>query len=186
MFIRSERLFLRPAWPEDAGDLTELHGAGPVMSNVPGLLSDGTAGGVLIGAAGETRHPRFLITLPSAIGARIIGAIGLGRDGDDLQLGYWLSAKHWGKGYAAEAARAVLSLARALGHRRVIANQVLGDHPSLLVLTRAGFKPTGHRRMVPTPTGESALAAVYVADLEEDRCDGNGPRPGDRAEKRAA
>jgi RimJ/RimL family protein N-acetyltransferase len=188
MFIRSERLFLRPAWPEDAAELAALRDRGGVMSNVPALSlpSDDAAARALIAVASGRREPGFLVTLPTASGNRVIGAIGLGRDGEDVQLGYWLSAAHWGRGYASEAARAVLSLARALGHRQVTANQVLDDQASLLVLTRAGFRPTGRQRLVPAHGGEKALAAVYVAELYDDRYGGNGPRRGDRTEQRAA
>jgi RimJ/RimL family protein N-acetyltransferase len=188
MFIRSERLFLRPAWPEDAGEIAQLRAAGPVMSNMHALaLPDGDdAADLLIATSRERPLPGFLITLPSASGTHIIGAIGLGRDGHDIEMGYWLTAAQWGKGYAAEAARAVLSLARALGHHRVVANQFLEDRASLLVLTRAGFRPTGRQRVLPTPDGGTATAAVYVADLGGDRRGGNGPKPGDRSEQRAA
>jgi RimJ/RimL family protein N-acetyltransferase len=188
MFIRSERLFLRPAWPEDASELAGLREAGPVMSNVPALRLpwDDESAGALIAMTRGRREPGFLVTLPSASGARVIGAIGLGRDGDDVQLGYWLSAAHWERGYAAEAARAVLSLARALGHRQVTANQVLDDRASLLVLTRAGFRPTGRQRLVSTSDGTKTPAAIYVAELCDDRWGGNGPKPGDRTEQRAA
>jgi RimJ/RimL family protein N-acetyltransferase len=188
MFIRSERLFLRPAWPEDAAELAGLRKAGPVMSNVPALRLPWNTESAreLIAMVSGRREPGFLITLPSARGARLIGAIGLGQDGDDVQLGYWLSEAHWGRGYAAEAARAVLSLARALGHRQVTANQVLDDQACLLALTRAGFRPTGRQRLVATPDGGMTPAAVYVADLCGGRFGGSGPKPGERPERRAA
>jgi RimJ/RimL family protein N-acetyltransferase len=189
MFIRSERLFLRPAWPEDAGDLAQLRAAGPVMSNVPALTlpESDEAARALIASAGDRALPGFLMTLPSASGTRIIGAIGLWQGGEDVELGYWLSGDEWGKGYAAEAARAVLSLARATGYERVLAHQVLDDHSSLLVLTRAGFRPTGRQRQVAARDGSTAAAAVYVADLTSgDKCGGNGPKPRAGNEKRAA
>jgi RimJ/RimL family protein N-acetyltransferase len=188
MFIRSERLFLRPAWPEDAGEIAQLRTAGEIMSNVPALSlpGDDEGTGLLIASARGRTLPSFLMTLPSASGTNIIGAIGLGRDGEDVELGYWLSSAEWGKGYAAEAARAVLSLARAIGYERVIANQFLEDRASLLVLTRAGFRPTGRQRLLPAGDGGTAAAAVYVAELGGDRQGGNGPKPKHRSEKRAA
>ena len=188
MFIRSERLFLRPGWPEDAAELAQVIASGPVMSNVaalelPGCVDD--ARELIDGARGRTL-PAFFITVPSAGGAKIIGGIGLGHDGPDVELGYWLASEHWGQGYAAEAARAVLSLARALGHGRVIANQFVDDRASLLVLTRAGFRPTGEQRLRRTGDGEAALAAIYVADIDGRCSGGEGPKPSEGSEMRAA
>lgn len=166
MFIRSERLFLRPGFPEDAADLTALLRA-PLKTNVgldavPDLAVDPAS--ALCHDRGP-RLPGFLMTLPSAEGSRLIGAVGLGRDGGDVALGYLLAESHWGQGLAAEAARALLGLARVLGHARVIAHQFIDDRASLLVLTRAGFRATGEQRLRPRPGRGEALAAIYAADL---------------------
>jgi len=188
MFIRSERLFLRPGWPEDAAELAQVIAGGPVMSNVAALelpACGDAAREIIIGANGRAL-PAFFITLPSASGSKIIGGIGLGNDGEDVELGYWLASDHWGLGYAAEATRAVLSLARALGHGQVIANQFVDDRASLLVLTRAGFRPTGQQRLRRTGNGETALAAIYVADIDGRCTGGEGPESGEGPEMRAA
>ena len=69
----------------------------------------------------------------------MIGSVGLGRHGDDIELGYWIARSHWGQGYATEAARAVLGLAEALGHRRIFAGHFADNPASGRVLAKAGF-----------------------------------------------
>lgn len=145
MFIRSERLFLRPAWPEDA---TELHAAIAhecVVRNLarapwPYRVEDAQA---FIGLSGDPHHPAMLITVPGASGARIIGGIGLNLGVDGPELGYWITPEAWGRGYATEAASALLRLARTLGHRRVAAYHFLDNPASGRVLEKLGFLPTG-------------------------------------------
>ncbi|HCB79059.1 MAG TPA: GNAT family N-acetyltransferase, partial [Erythrobacter sp.] len=35
------------------------------------------------------------------------------------ELGYWIAQPYWGRGFATEAARGVLEVARLLGHQRI-------------------------------------------------------------------
>jgi RimJ/RimL family protein N-acetyltransferase len=81
--------------------------------------------------------PHFLVTLPTAEGPKIIGAVGLGGKNGQVELGYWIGREHWGRGYASEAARAVLRLAGALGHRRVVAGHFI-DNPASARPEKAG------------------------------------------------
>ncbi len=166
MFIRSERLFLRPVWPEDAGELTALlRGADGVMSNIYGLHQPhGDAIRAERGVRRADALADLVITLPTPAGATLMGGIALtsehGDGSREARLGYWLGRSYWGHGYAAEAARGMLAIARMLGHARVFANQSVDGRASLLVLTRAGFRATGERRV----EGEH-IAAVYVAEV---------------------
>jgi RimJ/RimL family protein N-acetyltransferase len=78
------------------------------------------------------RHPHFIVTLPGANGTQVIGAVGFAEDPDrkgEAELGYWIARKHWRRGYATEAARAALSVARTLGHQRVFARHFV-DNPA--------------------------------------------------------
>ena len=117
----------------------------------------------------ERLLPHFFITLPSREGARLIGSAGLSQHGEDVELGYWIARSHWGQGFATEAARAVLQLARALGHRRIVAGHFVDNPASGRVLTKAGFRRTG--TIAPRHSlgrGGDAPAAEYEALLGAD------------------
>lgn len=166
MFIRSERLFLRPAWPEDWQELQPLLAGSRVVGNFVRAPSE-CAGRDLGRFAEEPRNPllpAFLMTVPGHDGARIIGGIGFEKHGNDVELRYWIVADHWDEGYAAEAVSAITALASALGHRRIVASHFV-DHPaSGQALASAGFRRTGrvyerysHARGIICPAREYAL-----------------------------
>ncbi|MCB2074057.1 MAG: GNAT family N-acetyltransferase [Novosphingobium sp.] len=149
MFIRSERLFLRPGWPEDWEELLALINDEEVVRNLAAVPWPYTAEHAreFICRPREKLLPHFFVTVPARQGAKLIGSIGLGHDGDDVELGYWIARDHWGQGYATEALRAVLRLCTALGHQRVVANHFADNGASARVLEKAGFTPTGETRM---------------------------------------
>ena len=171
MFIRSERLFLRPGWPEDWTELlTAINDEGVVRNLAtapwPYTMDDAMA---FARRQQERLLPHFFITLPTREGARIIGCIGLSQQGDEVELGYWIARSHWGHGYATEAARAVLQLAKALGHRRIIAGHFVDNPASGRVLAKAGFRRTGE----PVPRfslarGSHAPAVPFDVELGVD------------------
>ena len=68
-------------------------------------------------------------------------------DDDEVELGYWIAREYWGRGYATEAARAVLRLAKVLGHREAgVAGHFIDNPASGAVLRKVGFEPTGKLR----------------------------------------
>jgi RimJ/RimL family protein N-acetyltransferase len=175
MFIRSERLFLRPGWPEEWEDLLSLIDDEDVVRNLarapwPYTAEDARAFAL---CQHEQLLPNFFITLPGAQGARLIGSVGLSRDGDRVELGYWIGRPYWGNGYATEAARAILPLARALGHRELVANHFVDNPASGRVLHKLGFCPTGTiRDRFSLGRGEKAPAHLMSLTLgERSDCD---------------
>lgn len=145
MFIRSERLFLRPAWREDAQDLHAAIADERVVRNLarapwPYTLDDARA---FVESPQDRRHPSLLITLPGARGSRLIGGIGLSEEAAGAQLGYWIAPEAWGHGYATEATSAILRLARTLGHEQITARHFLDNPASARVLEKVGFRHTG-------------------------------------------
>ena len=181
MFIRSERLFLRPGWPEDTEELLTLISDEAVVRNLATAPWPYTARDAsdFIARQRDKLLPHFFVTLPTRAGARLIGSIGLGRDGDEVELGYWIARGHWGQGYATEAARAVLNLARALGHRRIIATHFADNAASGRVLEKAGFRSTGAiRQRYSAGRGGEAPALTYALDIASPQGDG-GDEAGD-------
>jgi len=174
MFARTERLTLRPAWAEDAAALAAAIGHAEVARMLaqvpyPYTLADAKLWTALPRGADE---PRFVIEAhdhPTARGGRpvLVGGIGIS---DDDQLGYWLTPSAWGRGYATEAGRAVVEMARhALPITRLRARHFADNPASGRVLRKLGFRPAG--------TGEthSAARSIAAADIEyvldlDDRC----------------
>ena len=150
MFIRSERLFLRPGWAEEWEELLALVDDEQVVRNLarapwPYTAKDAKAfvHSHADRAESERLLPNFFMTLPSADGQRLIGSVGLNRDGDEVELGFWVGRPFWGQGFATEAARAVVSLAKALGHHQLVASHFVDNPASGRVLRKLGFRPTG-------------------------------------------
>ena len=169
MFHVTERLLLRPAWPEDADALFRGIADEGVVRNLarapwPYLPEHARE---FVMREQDLRHPRFLVTKPTEAGSRIIGCIGLqASDTGEAELGYWIARPHWGCGYASEAARGVLQVARLLGHERIVAGHFIDNPASGRVLRKLGFAPTG--KIVPRHScgrGEAAPCALYRLDL---------------------
>ena len=73
-----------------------------------------------------------------------IGTVGLHLLPDQLpELGYWLGEPFWGRGYATEAALAVVAAARAAGVTALRSRALLTNTGSRNVLRKAGFSEIG-------------------------------------------
>ena len=80
---------------------------------------------------------------------RLLGTVSLRRYVRDrrAELGYWLAAPAWGRGYATEAAHAVLDFGfRELGLARIYAQVLAGNRASLGVLDKLGMVNEGVKR----------------------------------------
>jgi len=83
----------------------------------------------------------YMVTLRES--GTLLGICGLlKRDWlEDVDLGFALLPPYWGRGYAFEAASAVLAHARGpLGLRRIVAITSLGNDPSIQLLGKLGFR----------------------------------------------
>ncbi|WP_404479846.1 GNAT family N-acetyltransferase [Novosphingobium sp. BL-52-GroH] len=171
MFIRTERLFLRPAWPEDLDDLVEVLREEDIQRNVGVAPLPRTAGEVraFLDRPRDPRLPHFFMYLRAPGGPQLVGGIGLGREHGDgeVEVGYWIARAHRGRGFAGEALRAVVSHARALGHGRLVASHFSDSPATHCVLESAGFRDTGKVRSRYSVTRAMEYAVrLYVADLE--------------------
>lgn len=177
MFIRSERLFLRPAWPEDWEELLPRIQDEAVVMNLAKAPWPYTADDAR-SYAQQPQHPRlphFFVTLPTRQApAEIIGSVALGQGDEGVELGYWIARNHWGQGFATEATRAVLNLAKVLGHARVWAGHFLDNPAAGRVLRKIGFVPTGkvaaRHNMA---RGDAAPAQIMAVELGSP-CDCDG------------
>lgn len=183
MFIRSERLFLRPGWPEDWSELRARIADEGIVRNLVKAPWPYTADSAreFLRAEQDPRLPQLLVTLPTSEGSALIGCAGLTPTEDGIELGYWIARDRWGQGYATEAARAVLSLARTFGHRRIVANHFADNASSGRVLRKLGFCPTGRTQpRFCLSRGENVPALGYELALDEP-CGCDDPDMGKRA-----
>lgn len=85
----------------------------------------------------------FLTTLRDGT---VIGGCGIHDmvDGSKPEIGYWLGAPYWGRGYATEVARALVDHAfTALGYDELVAGARVSNPASRRVLEKCGFQWTG-------------------------------------------
>ncbi|MBO6527031.1 GNAT family N-acetyltransferase [Erythrobacter sp.] len=170
MFHVTERLLLRPAWPEDAEALFGGIADEGVVRNLarapwPYLPKHARE---FVMREQDPRYPVFLITLPSAEGSELIGCIGIDPcEGADAEIGYWIARPYWGRGFASEAASGVLEIARLLGHNRIEAGHFIDNPASGKVLRKIGFLPTGKvAQRHSCARGEDVPCALFRLDLE--------------------
>lgn len=170
MFLRTQRLFLRPAWPEDAPELARAIGQEAVvrmLARVPWPYHEEHAR-TWIEATRDPYLPNLLITLPDDRG-RIAGCVGLHEEGGQIEVGYWIEPGSWGRGYATEALGGLLALARLAGHRRIVSRHADDNPASGRVLHKAGFRPTGRARPFRSLGREAGKlgAPEYALELDD-------------------
>lgn len=174
MFARTKRLTLRPAWPEDAERLAtaiQHEAVATMLSRVP-FPYDVADARAFIATPRGVHDIAWLVFTHDAGYPALVGGVGLWASGDAHEIGYWLTPGAWGRGYATEAARAVVETARdALPVHRIVARHRLDNPASARVLHKLGFRPTGRvEALASVASATSADAAVLELALrDEDR-----------------
>ncbi len=168
MFARTARLTLRPAWPEDTAAITAAIAHEAVvmkLAQVPWPYTEQHAAEYL--QRTETWSDLFRVVLArEADATRLIGGVGLHRRGDESELGYWFTPPAWGRGYATEAARAMVDIAQhALGLRRLVSAHFLDNPASGRVLAKLGFVETGREMRPCAARGHEVPGAVVALEL---------------------
>ncbi|MCT2558517.1 GNAT family N-acetyltransferase [Tsuneonella sp. YG55] len=169
MFHVTERLLLRPFWPEDWDQVLAGVGEKAIACNlarVPWPYTEDDARW-WTSQPQDPRLPAFAV-IESRSGA-LIGAAGLGRKTGsvEVELGYWLARSHWGRGLATEAGRGVIEVARMLGIRRVVAGHFADNPASGRVLRKLGFGGPQAARRYSLARGCEVQSLEYVLELGE-------------------
>ncbi len=169
MFARTKRLTLRPSWPEEAETLAETiaHEAVAMkLARLPWPYTVGDAEAFLAVPRGPN-EARFFILAHDGAYPQMIGGIGLNATGRHAaELGYWLTPRAWGRGYATEAGRAVIDMARhALPLRRIEARHHLDNPGSRRVLEKLGFREIRREPSFSLARGCDVDSAVLALDL---------------------
>jgi RimJ/RimL family protein N-acetyltransferase len=170
MFARTERLLLRPSWPEDAAELHQAIADAGIVRNLASAPWPYTADDAVQFTAQEhdALYPAFLLMLRTHGAPRIIGACGIGNYDGSAELGYWIARPYWGLGFATEAAHAVVNIATAIGHKKLIASHFTDNPGSGNVLRKLGFQNTGKTALRHSNgRGEAMTSALYEKALDE-------------------
>lgn len=170
MFARTERLLLRPSWPEDAAELHQAIADKGIVRNLASAPWPYTVEEAVRFATRDhdAVHPAFLLILRTDAAPRLIGACGIGEHNGEAELGYWIARPYWGLGFASEAGRAVMAIARAIGHRKLVAGHFVDNPASGSVLRKLGFRHTGRNEQRHSKgRGQAMTCALYERSLED-------------------
>ena len=146
MFARTSRLLLRPGWAEDAPALAAAIADEMIVRNLatapwPYSLRDAEA---FLAQPRDPAMPSFLIFERTDGAPQLVGSCGLGRrPSGAVEMGYWIGRAHWGRGYATEAAHALIDIARTLGFSQLEGSHFVDNPASGRVLEKLGFRPLG-------------------------------------------
>jgi RimJ/RimL family protein N-acetyltransferase len=165
--IETERLRLRHLTPHDAAFVLELLNEPAYIRNIGdrGLRTLEEAGRYIVDrfVASYGQHGFGLYAAEPRGGGPALGISGLVKRASlpDVDIGYAFLERHWGRGYAVEAAQAVLRYARDnLGLKRLAGVTAPGNEASMAVLRRIGLR---FEKIVQLPEGESALFGLDLA-----------------------
>lgn len=88
-------------------------------------------------------------TFAICVGSQVVGCIGA-----EGQLGYWLGKNHWARGYASEAARAMVQHHFAKGRSELQSGHFVENTASRRVLEKLGFVRTSQEQARCPATGD--------------------------------
>ena len=151
--LRTTRLLLRSFERKDISAIVRLAGARDVAattSNIPHPYTDDDARSFLAYGQEELRAGRsaiFAITILKE--GDLCGAVGLTINPLQrrAELGYWIGIPFWRRGFATEAASAVLAFGfETLGLHRIHASHFAGNIASQRVLEKIGMRHEGRAR----------------------------------------
>ena len=146
--LQTERLILHPANVTEAERIVARR-PGPADSWAEDFPFDGDIMGVTTflraSAAHGDQRPFGHYVITRIADGQVIGGVGFKgrRENGSVEIGYGLAPSARGHGYAAEAARALVALAREHKLTRVVADTDTGNTASQRTLEHAGFTQLG-------------------------------------------
>ena len=143
--LKTERLTLRAPRQADAKAIASLVNDRRIAANtarIPHPYGLDDAKQFLAAVNKRDGELCFAIALDGAL----IGMCGIDPCRDEPELGYWLGVAHWGRGFATEAARAVIDYAFGdLEYETLQSGARVSNPASRRVLEKCGFQWTGVR-----------------------------------------
>lgn len=166
--IETERLTLRPFRVDDAQAMFDNWASDPEVTRFltwtphenPGVTRSVLSDWIERGSAEWCIVPK---EFGEAMGS--MGVVNV--DGGTVEVGYCLSKKCWGRGYAAEALRAVIQALFDMGAERVIAKHDEDNPNSGRVMQKAGMVWLEDRRACVSPVLGERNLKVYCMENPE-------------------
>ncbi len=149
--ITTPRLSLRPLTNDDAARIAEVAGVWELASmtaRIPYPYSEEQAHQWIGGSApGEfVRGIELQGTLIGCCGFMPIARESEGNhDEQSVEIGYWIGKDYWGRGFATEAATAIVAECKRRGFSHLHAGHFHDNPASARVLIKLGFKHVGHK-----------------------------------------
>jgi ribosomal-protein-alanine N-acetyltransferase len=172
--LEAPRLVLRPFHGEDAAETRRLAGDRRIADTtaaIPHPYPEGLAETwIATHAARYAARLEVTFAVTERDGGALVGACGLmvARVPYRAELGYWIAPDRWGRGYATEAARAVVAFGfETWGLARIEASHFLRNPASGRVLEKIGMRREGVLRGYFTRWGvaeDSAMHGILAGD----------------------
>ena len=166
--LETLRLKLRPFSLSDARDVMRLAGERDIADttlNIPHPYTDGMAESwIETHKLGYETNSSVTFAVVPRDAACLIGAIGLTIDGrfNKAELGYWIGKPFWNKGYATEAAKAVIGFGFGeLRLNRIGAGHFARNPSSGRVMEKIGMQPEGTTRQAAVKWGKYEDMVLY-------------------------
>ena len=151
--ITTDRLVLRPYTLDDCAELTRVIGRPEIYEttlNIPHPYTEDDARTYISGnEEARAKDQDFPCAMTLKDTDAIIGGCGLIVNSrfECAEMGYWIAVEHWGKGYATEAAKAIIRHGfDVLNLNCIEAHHFITNPASGRVLTKAGMNFEGRLR----------------------------------------
>jgi RimJ/RimL family protein N-acetyltransferase len=159
--MRTERLLLRPLEARDALPISRLASDWDVARQTAQIPHPYplTVADQWIASLGADEFVRAI-----EFEGELIGACGFVANGPhEAEIGYWLGRPYWGRGFATEAARALVAHCFLnLGHKRLTCCHFTDNPASARVIRKLGFRRTGTCRTWCAARGAETDCVVYA------------------------
>lgn len=166
--LDSLRLTLRPFAPTDAAMVQALAGERAVADttlNIPHPYEDGMAEDWIAGHDEQFREgSNAIFAITDKENAQLLGAVSLRIQAAlrKAELGYWVGVPYWNRGYATEAAGALLAYGfDELGLNRIAAQHLVRNPASGRVMQKLGMSHEGTLRQATMKWGAFEDLELY-------------------------
>ncbi len=155
----TERLVLRPPHQDDIAELVALANnrrVADMLARMPHPYGEREARAWLAANVNRTGGAAYAITLAET--GALVGGAGLNARGSGLEMGYWIGEPHWGKGFATEAAHAIVDVAfKATDINELYASTRVINPGSRRVIQKCGFRYLGQGMIDSLAAGRVAV-----------------------------
>ena len=166
--VLTQRLELRPLCPGDATEVRSLAAAREVAATtlrIPHPYPEGAAEAWIESVSAAMVQGEAVVWAITLRGSgELVGAVGLeiSTDHARAELGYWVGVPYWNRGYATEAAAALVEHAfSSLGLNRVFAHYFATNEASGRVMQKLGMVREGRLRQHVVKWGERIDLELY-------------------------